>query len=262
MEAIFNKIKNSVSYIYGMPQERKITKFANYCIANKYKRIYFYHVRKAAGKSVTDIIMSLEGKDHYVKYGELYSARNHRIIYNDKIFVGWHPILIQKGNYYYAFSHIPYHEIKIPEETFTFTCLRDPVARVISYYNMLQRFKKNISNANAIDQEVQYLGDTFNKFLDNIPKYRLLNQLYMFSKEFSISEASDRILGLSHYFFIDNFAEGIKVLGSKLGLKLEVLHTDKAVNKNSIPEETISQLKDILTPEYDLISQLKINSLI
>ena len=246
-----------MTYLAGLTQERKIKTIANYSIVNKYKRIYFYHVRKAAGKSVTDIIMSLEGKDHYVKYGELYSARNHRIIYNDKVFVGWQPILIQKGNYYYAFSHIPYHKIKIPEETFTFTCLRDPISRVISYYNMLQRFKMNNNNTNMINQEVQYLGDTFNQFLDNIPKYRLLNQLYMFSKDYSISEASDRIFGLSHYFFIDNFAEGIKSLGTKLGLKLDVLHTDKAVNKNNIPDESLSQLRHVLTPEYQLIEQLK-----
>jgi len=254
---MISKIKNLISYIYGLKQEKVVRSISNYLISDKYKRIYFYHIRKAAGKSITDMIMALEGKDHYVKYGELYSASNHRIIYNDKVFVGWHPILIQKGHYYYAFSHLPFHNLIIPEDTFTFTCLRDPSSRVISYYKMLIRLRDQKDLSTTIKKEIGSLGKSFSDFLDNVPKHRLLNQLYMFSKEYSISEASERILGLSHYFLVENFTEGIEMLGEKLNLNLNILHTDRAKNTDNISDVDISKLRDILDLEYRLIENIQ-----
>jgi hypothetical protein len=255
---MLERLKSTTTYIVGLPQEKEIKKLTNYNINGKYNRIYFYHIRKGAGKSITDMIMATEGKDHFKRKGDLYNAFNKRIVYNNKVIVGWNLNLINKGYYYYAFSHHPYDRIRLPQKTFTFTCLRDPFERVVSHYNMLSRWRNNDNLRRSQKKERKLLGSSFNDYLDNISKNKLLNQLYMFSEKYSISEATDRILGLSYYFFVENFREGIKNLGNHLGLNLKILHTDKSErNSVEIPDICVHRLKELLKPEYDFVYQLK-----
>lgn len=255
---MFEYIKSNIKYIAGLPQERKIRKLTNYSIGEKYKRIYLYHVRKGAGKSITDMIMATEGKDHYNQKGKLFKSFNKRIIFNDKVFVGWNLKLIQNGHYYYGFSHHPYHKVNLPPDTFTFTCLRDPVNRVVSHYNMLKRWETQNNLLGAQEKETKLLGLSFSDYLNNISKNSLLNQLYMFSENYSIAEAVDRIQGLSYFFFVEDFEDGIRILGEKLGLKLKVLHTDRSKTiEADIPNGATKKLRELLAPEYDLIDRLK-----
>lgn len=254
---MIQRLKHTLSYLSCLYEEPNIRRIANYNIADKYKRIYFFHIRKAAGKSVTDSIMATQGRDHYKRNADLYGARNNRIVYNDKVIVGWHPILIEQGNYYYAFSHIPYHQIKVPSKTFTITSLRDPVKRVLSYYMMLRTLQGEQSLPRKLNEEIGYLGNSIDYFIRNIPKHHLMNQLYMFSKDYSVSEAYSNIVGLSYFFFLEDFNLGIKELGEKLELKLKILHSNKIDINEDIPDNTIRKLKTMLKPEYDLITKLK-----
>ena len=52
-----------------------------------YRRIYFYHVRKAAGTSLNHAMLSLGGEDGQDVYRRMHES--YRLISGDKIFVGW-----------------------------------------------------------------------------------------------------------------------------------------------------------------------------
>ena len=83
----------------------------------------------------------------------------------------------------------------------------------------LEPGKRNTTN----DEERHWLGNGFKDFLGNIPKKHLLNQLYMFLKNYDIDEAVRSIREINHIIFVDNYAEGIETLAEKTNLPLKAI---------------------------------------
>ncbi len=235
------------------PKYREITK--NYNIAG-HKRFYLVHIRKTGGVSLTNMFLSLGQPDYQSVYRELLDSRCNRIVKSGKVFVGWNRRLINKGNYFFAFSHIPWDKLRLPPNTFTISCFRDPVRRIISHHSMLMNFLINKIPHPCMREEGKWLGNSFDDFIDRIPKKHLLNQLYMFSKDFNINQAIDRIKKLSFYFFTEDFEEGIGRLNSKTGLNLQPIHILENSYKASISETSKRRLKEMLEDEYLLLDQL------
>ena len=257
MTKTLSKIRQSASYLLGYYEEKKYRRLCNFTIAGDYQRIYLYHVRKTAGKSLMHMMMKHETQDHYEYYLRLIKKFNHRIIINDKIFVAWHPILIREGYYYFAQSHLPFHEIKLPAKTFTIVCLRDPVERVISHYLMLVKYAKMNVMDSKIREEITWLGKSFSSFLGMIPKKHLLNQLFMFSKNYSVSEAQDNILSCNQVMFTDNFSEGIAELSTKIDVPLQIIYDDKNKIQYDISDTDRNRLTEMMEPEYRLIDGIR-----
>jgi len=78
--------------------------------------------------------------------------------------------LIEEGSYYYAFSHIPLHQLRLPKETFTITCFRDPIKRIISHYNMLVHYRDNNIYHSCMKIEGHWLGNSVLDFVERRPK--------------------------------------------------------------------------------------------
>ncbi|MBU0528429.1 sulfotransferase family 2 domain-containing protein [bacterium] len=257
IEKYIKNIKQNIDCLLTVKKNIYCKRLAKYSIVGKYYRIYHYHIRKTGGKSLLFMFMANECQDYYKKYEELYTNIDHRIIINNKVFALWHPIILQQGNYYYGASHIPYHSLKLPDRTFTITCLSDPVDRIISHYKMLLRKKKIQHQSWGLKRELHWLGGSFEYFLKSISKNQLLNQLYMFSKSFTISEAVDNILKCNHIQFLESFNEGITILENKLNIKLKLLHADREICQTNINQLALDQLREILYPEYKFIEQIK-----
>jgi len=226
-----------------------------YQIVGGYRRIYLFHVRKTGGTSLNHMFLAQGGEPADPVYARL--ARQGRILSGGKVFVGWDKKLIEQGYYYYAFSHLPIHQLSLPDRTFTMTCLRDPAKRVISHYRMLKEYaEKNIAHP-CMATEGRWLGDSFRTFIDNMPEEHLLNQLYMFSESFDVGVAVANIQSCSCYFFTENFALGIKELSRSLGMELQPIHTRKSTYPTEISEDDMKYLTQKLEPEYELIRLLK-----
>ena len=223
-----------------------------------FERIYFVHIRKTAGSSLNHMFLSLGGEDSMPIYRAL--SRSYAVQRNGRIFVGWHKPFIEQGNYYYAFSHEPFHALQLPEETFVFTCFRDPVSRVLSLYNMLYRLKTEGIDHPCMAEQGPWLGNSFEDFLELTPRTHLLNQLYTFSASLDVNEALTRMKSLSFYFRMESFNEGVQGLNSMLGINLQPTHKKKAPYKAEIANESLQRLRNLLEPEYRFLSSLQWNN--
>jgi hypothetical protein len=202
------------------------------------------------------MFFSLSEENPNKVYAKLAECCDHRIQINNKTFVGWNERLINEGKYDYAFSHIPFHRISISEKTFTFTCFRDPVKRIVSHYNMLLEFAKNKIQHPCMDIEGKWIGHNFDDFLSNVPRNHLLNQLYMFSPDLDIKEGLSNVKKLSHFFFCEKFNNGVNELNQKLGLNMKPMHVRKSRNHAPITNENLIALKEILKDEYKFLSMI------
>lgn len=224
---------------------------------NGYKRIYNVHIRKTGGTSLNNSFLEISGGQSEKLYNDLSISLTYRIEKNSKVFVGWDKSLIERGNYFFAFSHIPYHKLKLPSETFTITCFRDPVIRVISHYKMLLYYKQNKINHPCMKLESRWLGKSFSDFLLRIPNEHLLGQLYMFSESYDISEAVNRLEKINCIMFTENFSAGIEKINNLTGLKLESRHQRKSELNLALPEGDLSLLREKLEKEYELLRIIK-----
>ncbi len=228
-----------------------------YDIADVYQRIYLYHVQKTGGTSLNHIFLSLGGEDSRAVYDRLGKENGRRrTVSGGKIYVGWDKRLIERGHYFYAFSHLPKYRLNLPAKTFTITCLRDPKQRVLSQYKEYLAFRiNNIQHADRVFSD-KWLGSSFGDFLKNIPKETLLQQLYMFSHNFDVAEAVESILSCSFFFRTEQFDAGCAELSKKLVIPFQPIHLRKAPIEVDIPERDLKCLESAVEPEYRLLEAL------
>jgi hypothetical protein len=239
--------------------DHKYKQLAQYEIASGYRRIYLHHVHKTAGTSLNHMFLSLGGENPAEVYARL--ARQgwviRRTISNKYVYVGWDARLIQAGQYFYAFSHIPSHALRLPPGTFTITSLRDPRKRVMSLYREYLDYKVNNIQHRCRAYSDAWLGNSFGDFLGNIPKTELMQQIYMFSKRLSVEEAVDNILGCSMVLRTEQFDEGCQQLARRLNLPLgPALHMRRATIAVDFSRAELAALDTRLEPEYRLLEQL------
>lgn len=230
-------------------------------LPNNYKRIYHVHIRKSAGTSINSAFWAM---------GNLNLKKINReplcIGKGNLVFVRNNKPFIEKGNYFYGNSHIPFWNLNIPEDTFTFCVLRDPYKRLVSlykYYLWVAKTPKDI----AINQEPYYhtlikhigwLGESFSDFLDNSPKKNIANQLYMFSENYNVEEALENIYKLNKVYFQENFDEAIKDLSSLLFLPIKTKNERNFGGVNfSISEDEKQKAMDLLENEYVFFNIVK-----
>ena len=79
-------------------------------------------------------------------------------------YIGWNKPVINAGNWFYGFSHIPYHQLELPANTYRITVFRDPVERIISHYRMVKGFKEKGIAHPRMKVEGKWLGDSFDDF--------------------------------------------------------------------------------------------------
>jgi len=254
---IVRKSRGVVASSLSIAKERKYRKITESYDLKGYKRVYLIHIRKTGGTSLNNMFLSLPGKDSSQLYAQLAQIPDHRLLSNGKIYVGWNVKYINEGVYYYAFSHTPFHRLSIPDKTFTVSCFRDPVKRVVSHYNMLMDFYVNGIDHPCMETEGKWIGKDFDDFLSKIPREHLLNQLYMFSSDFNKREAVSNVQKLSHFFFSENFNKGIDELNEKTGLNLEAMHIRKASYQAQISEGSLAALKDMLSDEYRFLDGIR-----
>lgn len=227
---------------------------------NGYKRVYHFHVRKSAGTSVNAAFWALGG----LSLKKL--KREPLAIGKNRIFVRNNKELIEKGDFHFANSHIPFWSVNIPNGTYTFCFFREPYQRLISLYRyykwveeMPSEAKKTDPHFNSLNKYSHWVGNSFSDFLDNLPKKHLMNQLYMFSENYEIETAIKNIEKVSAVFFQHKFDTSIEDLSQLLNLELAVKRERSSSNKVSINISESEKNKALLylQPEYEFYNIIK-----
>lgn len=230
-----------------------------------YERVYHFHVRKTAGTSLNAAFWALGGLDLRAVAGD------QAIEGNGLKFVRGNQRLIEEGDYFFANSHRPAHELRLPSATYTITILRDPAARLISYYRYLLWARNNRSARQEepfIDDvlaESSFLGRRlslrrrtgFRDFLERVPTERLLTQLQMFSARLDPSEAAENALACSATCFTETYPEDLRRVAAELDLDLVEKRERSFGEKVELNDEEQALLRERLAPEYAMIERVR-----
>jgi hypothetical protein len=230
---------------------------ASYELPDGSKRVYCYHVRKTAGTSLYLSFLALGGEDPVEVWRRITKARLPRTVSGGYVFAANSRRLLAEGAYFFGRSHHSADRQPLPPRTFTVTVLRDPVDRVRSLYDYLVAGDPPETPGRAGDLQRGWAADGFDRFLERIPSRHLLNQVATFSSRFDVSEAADRIAGCSSVLFTKNFDEGLRELGHRLELPLEVRRARVGTVRSPLSDAQENRLRARLEPEFELLRRLE-----
>ena len=223
-----------------------------------FQRVYFYHIRKCAGQSIYHAVLENLCPGVTSVRTENLLSRAQIMVCDDKLIVGWSAREIDRGDYDFAFSHYPMHELKpMPNTTFTFTCFREPSERVISHYRMLRGFCQTKQRRDVLRAERRWVRKSFSAFLDNLPQNHLMAQLWAFSPSYNPDEALKNVAKLSYWFTVDDFSAGLAELGRRIGMDLEEKRVRPSSFEFDATDDDLARLREMLEPEYKLWDGLK-----
>jgi hypothetical protein len=223
-----------------------------------FRRVYFFHVRKTAGTSFTKAVLGLGGEDP-VQVETRFRFPVNTARSGDYVFLrSSRPWLTRHGRYFFGYGHAPWWLVELPADTFTMTILRDPVARLLSYYRYLRdpsADRHERFSPPAVER--QWAADGLEAFLDRVPRRHLLNQLWMFSRSGTAEEAAQRIRQCSLYFFTESYDEGLAEFSRRFSLDL-ARRQDRRSSGGVQPTGTeLALLRERLAPELELLELLR-----
>lgn len=224
----------------------------------KRKNILFYHIRKTGGTSINYSFFSLVSHNPNEVYNQIRKSDSKSLQLDGIVFQGPNLSKLNEGGFTYGYSHFPYEDIVLKDDKlFEFTVFRDPLERIISHYKMLLRYKNIGVQKWWLANELDWLGNSFFDFFENLPKERKFNQLYTFNKQYNIKSALENVNRLDYYFFFENYNEGLEKLSYLLELNLNERNDKKSKSIFSLtPLEKIEYRKK-LNIEYQFLNTLK-----
>lgn len=204
------------------------------------------------------MFLGSDGEDPEENYKKLVSSPGNHLIEKGRGFVGWNRKAIERGNYFYGFSHEPFHQIRLPPRTFTLTCFRDPFERIFSHYRMLQEYRRKGVNHPCMETEGAWLEEPggFDEFLNRIPSEQLMRQLYMFSKTFDIQEALVNIKKINLILSTKFLQTGVDRINLIFGKNLQVPHRRATLYQERLEEKSKNKAMGLLQKEYTFLAQV------
>jgi hypothetical protein len=240
------------------PAYRRLAR--TYRLPESARRVYCHHIRKTAGTSLHFSFLGLGDEDPALVQRRIDASALHRTISGQYAFVAHQRRLLEQGRYFYGWSHLPAHRISLPRRTFTVTILRDPVDRVVSLFSYLLEGDEPGMAFAAPRAERALAEKGFSTFLAELPRKELLRQLFMFSRSFSVAEATDGIARCSCVLFTEHYESGLTALAQRLCLPLSLRRARATRTRVSLPDTELEHLRELLEPEYELIRQLEVSA--
>lgn len=222
----------------------------------EFDRVYHVHVRKCGGTSTNRTVLAFLSGDPGA-YDLLASRADHRLEFSGRPVVGWSRPLLERGAFWYGFSHIPFHALRLPPRTFTFTVLRDPVDRVVSHFNMTKEYLESGAPHPSLADEGRWAAGSLRSFVERAPVEHLMNQLYMFDRDMNRARALDRLRTVSRVVMLDDYPALIEHLNYRFSLELPVSHLRQGKDRAGLSQEDRGILASRLEEEYRLLEDVR-----
>ncbi|MGI9509895.1 MAG: hypothetical protein ACR2QJ_11185 [Geminicoccaceae bacterium] len=230
-----------------------------YFASATYKRLYHVHIRKCGGTSVNMMFLKqIAGQgDAEDAYDRLSKDPDHRVVVSGIPIVGWNQRMIERGAYGFGFSHIPYHEMTLPKDTYSFLLLRDPASRVVSHYAMLRSFIERSIAHPCLKVEGYWAEDGFDAFLERVPREHLERQLYMLDRHFAPDRALRRLSTISNVKMLSDLDRLVAEINDEFQLNLKPIHTRKAATPFRPDDTQRQKLEGLLEAEYRFLEKAR-----
>lgn len=219
--------------------------------------IHFIHIRKTGGTFFNKSILS----SICANYDDLYSKActpPHVVECEGKICIGWRTDFLSNLPILYSFSHNPFWTLKYDEKVTYITIFRDPVKRLVSHYKMLLFLNEVNKNRADFDKNKYLTWDSFDEFIQFVPLWHLQHQLYMFSKDFDISEAMHNVDKLDHFSFTDSIIGFTRLISAKYNIKIQSIERQLVSHVKFNPSaKHTEKLTHLMREEIQFINYVK-----
>ncbi len=200
---------------------------------NTITQLKFLHIPKCAGT-----IIEIIGAQNGIKWGERDAGilSRHKPTYNKNVSIRHIPLnCFELGN--------PYKDF------YVFVVIRNPITRIISAYNFLNRSKKDQRNAQNLNTWIKEAFETY-KTNPNVHTNMILPQ-----NKFVYYEESD--CKIHHILRFENLANDFLNLTSQYGfpltlLKERVFQSDSNLSRIDLEKDTLQLIKEFYKKDLEL----------
>ena len=225
------------------------------------KQVIFLHIAKTAGTSLVEYLRARLPADSTLSHGDFLQFPGHPL----------EPGVVQK--YRLISGHFGYaHIAPYLADSYSLTFLRDPLARVLSFYkfclneDMQRRFPVARSAAELpVDKFMTSTRPEIVEMLDNLQTWQLADMYWMADRQRRshcselelLSLAQEHLQEFSLVGFTDTFAEDFRRVIAAVGLPEpghvpRALRTEEPVEPGQLKASTLATLKDRLALDYQL----------
>ncbi|MDF1823589.1 MAG: sulfotransferase family 2 domain-containing protein [Verrucomicrobiales bacterium] len=127
---------------------------------------------------------------------------------------------VPSGNFDFAFSHIPFYELKLPPNAFSFSVFRNPVERLCSRYRMLVELNRTgLLNHYGGNKNRGVLESGFEAWVSTTSRDELNHHLHMFSRHGEVEEAIDLASKVDEILWTETLDSELPALFDKLDIR-------------------------------------------
>lgn len=204
---------------------------------NGYDKVFHFHCMKTGGTSINAAFVEF-CKSKGEKYVEYVSAGMQNAVY--------------------GYAHERVKDVKLPNNTFTITCVRDPYTRLISRYKQLYYLAKENKlgpphRTDGLDKLYDgILKFGFKRFIERCPKHEIQHQLFMFNGDIEFIKNNIHFVMRQ-----ERLDEDIKKLSNILGIDIN-LGNHKRYNVDvPLTKDDKKLAKKLVEEETEFINKLK-----
>jgi hypothetical protein len=213
---------------------------------SKYNRVIFIHIHKTAGTSIVNHLKEFFNPQKTLLHGGFFEIPPEEL-----------------GNYKLLTGHFSFGRIQqLLADSYSFTFLRDPVERVLSFYSFwkerpAKQFPiSEIIQKNDLAAFVNYMDPEVCQAIDNHQTWQLAYTYLNFAREKYKHVSVDEILGkakenldaLNFVGFKETFADDFQHIMFDLDLpapekNIHVYKTKKPIIKESLPKAVLQKIE-------------------